>query len=134
MRDKHYPLTGLWSGDDLLFGWKPVGDLLSQMPHFPEFLDVFLHGGGGHPLALRSESGHGWSTFWERSGSKIERWSLRAGGLRKGKAWGKKGESYLLIKAVNIMRPPRALKLAYFQGGVRNDTVGFPEPVLMRST
>ena len=63
---------------------------------------------------------------------KLGRWSLRADGLRKRKAWGKKGEPYLLIKAVNIMCPPRALKLAYFQGVVRNGTVGFPKPVLMR--
>ena len=51
---------------------------------------------------------------------------------RKKKAWVKKGNPYLLIKAVNIMRPPRALKLAYSQGVARNGTVGFPKPVLMR--
>ena len=129
MRDKHYPLTGLWSGDDLFFCWEPVGDLLGQVPRIPEFLDVFLRDGGIHPLALRSKSVHGWSTFWEQRGLKLGRWSLRTDGPRKGKAWGKKGGSYLLIKAVNIMRPPRALKLAYFQGVVRNGTVGFPKPV-----
>ena len=71
MMDEHYPLAGLWSGDDLLFGWKPVDDLLGQMARFPKFLDVFLRDGGGHPLAMHSQSGHGWSSFWEWSGSKL---------------------------------------------------------------
>ena len=26
--DEHDPLMGLWSGDDLSLGWKPVGDFL----------------------------------------------------------------------------------------------------------
>ena len=50
--DEHYPLIRLRSGDDLLVGREPVGDVRGQVPRFLEFLDVPLRDGGSHPLAL----------------------------------------------------------------------------------
>ena len=94
MRDKYYLLTRLWCGDDLLIGQEPMGDLFGQVSSFPELFHVFLRNGGSHPLAMCSRDGHGWSTFWGWKGLKLERWSLRADGLRKKKAW---GEKWILI-------------------------------------
>ena len=53
-------------------------------------------------------------------------------GLRKKKVWGEKVDSYLLIRAVNIERPPTSLKTRLFPRDDANDTVGLPKPVLMR--
>ena len=115
--DKYYPLIGLRSGDDLLFGRELVGDFRGLIPRFPEFLDVPLRDRGGHPLALRSRSRHGWSVCWGRKGLKLGRWSSRADGLRRKKAWGKKMDPYLLIKVVNIKCPPTSLKTRLFPRG-----------------
>ena len=54
--------------------------------------------------------------------------------MRKKKAWGEKVDSYLLIKAVNIERPPppTSIKTLLFPRGRANDTVGLPKSVLMR--
>ena len=52
--------------------------------------------------------------------------------LRRKKAWGKKMDPYLLIKAVNIKRPLTSLKTRLFQRDRANGTVGLPKPVLMR--
>ena len=50
MREEHNPLTGLWSGDNLLFGRESVSDFRCQIPRLPKLLDVLLCHGGGHPL------------------------------------------------------------------------------------
>ena len=61
MGEKYHPLLGLWGGYDLSLGWKSMSDVHGQVPGLPEFLDVLLLDGGGHPLASSSGSGHGWS-------------------------------------------------------------------------
>ena len=66
--------------------------------------------------------------FLETRGMKT--WVLELkDGEAGGKAWGKKGESYLLIRAVNIERPPphSPAPKRYING-----MVGLPTPVLMR--
>ena len=63
---------------------------------------------------------------------KLGRWSSRADGLRKKKAWGEKVDPYLLIKAVNIKRPPTSLKTRLFPWGRADDMVGLPKPILMK--
>ena len=50
-------------------------------------------------------------------------------GVRRG---GKKMDPYLLIKAMNIKRPPTSLKTRLFPRGHADGTVGSPKPVLMR--
>ena len=62
----------------------------------------------------------------------LGRWSLRTDGLRRKKAWDKKMDPYLLIKAVNIERPPTSLKTRLFPRHRVNITVGLPKTVLMR--
>ena len=52
-------LMGLWGGDNLSLGRKPMGDFLGQVPSLPELRDVLLLDRGGHPLALTSGSVHG---------------------------------------------------------------------------
>ncbi len=59
MGDEYHPLMRLWGGDDLPLGGKPVGDFWGQVPRLLELHNVLLHDEGGHPLALRSRSGHG---------------------------------------------------------------------------
>ena len=56
----------------------------------------------------------------------------RADGLRRKKAWGKKTDPYLLIKAVDIKRPLISLETRLFPRGRVNDTVGLSKPILMR--
>ena len=56
-------------------------------------------------------------------------WNLGAGarmadGLRRKKAWGKKTDPYLLIKAVDIKRPLWSLKSRLFPRGRVNGMVG----------
>ena len=63
---------------------------------------------------------------------KLGRSSSRADGLRRKKAWGRKMDHYLLIKAVNIERPPTSLKTRLFPRGRENDMVGLPKLVLMK--
>ena len=60
-------------------------------------------------------------------------WNLSVGAQgRKGqgrkKVWGKEMGPHLLIKAVNIERPPRALKLTYYQGVVLKARLDYPNP------
>ena len=64
-------------------------------------------------------------------------WNLGGGaqmadGLRRKKAWGKKTNPYLLIKAVDIKCPLLRLKSRLFPRGRVNDTVGLPKPLLVR--
>ena len=64
-------------------------------------------------------------------------WDLGAGarmadGLRRKKAWGKKTDPYLLIKAVDIKRPLISLKSRLYPMGRVNGMVGLPKPLLMR--
>ena len=132
MGDEQYPLIRRRSGSDLIFGREPLGDVRGQVPRFPEFLDVPLRDGGGHPLALLARSGHGWSALWGRKGLKLGRWSSRADGLRRKMAWGKKMGPYPLIKTVSIKRPLTGLKTRLFPRGRANGTVGIPKPVLIR--
>ena len=80
--EKHHPLLGLRGGDDLSLGWKSMSDVLGQVPGLPELLDVLLLDGGGHPLALRSGSRHGWSAFWVEE--------MRAWALELENAWAEK--------------------------------------------
>ena len=61
MRKEYNPLMGFHGRDNLSRGREMVHDLLGQIPGLPEFLDILLLDGGGHPLALRSGSRHGWS-------------------------------------------------------------------------
>ena len=63
---------------------------------------------------------------------KLGRWSSRADGLRRKKAWGKKMDPYLLIKAVDIKCPPTSLKICLFPRGRVNGMVGLPKPLFMR--
>ena len=49
--------------------------------------------------------------------------------LRRKKAWGKKMDPYLLIKAVNIERPPTSLKTRLFPRGRANGMIGLPKPI-----
>ena len=46
---------------------------------------------------------------------------------RKKKAWGKKADPYLLIKAVDVKRPLTSLKSHLFPRGRVNGTVGLPK-------
>ena len=62
--EEYKPLVGLWSRDDMSRLWETVCDLLGQVSGLSELLDILLLNGGGHPLALRSGSRHGWSAFW----------------------------------------------------------------------
>ena len=62
---------------------------------------------------------------------KIEAWALELKGWEgrgRKKAWGKKMDLYPLIYAVNIKRPPQALKLACSQGVVRMARLDYPNP------
>ena len=70
MCEKHNPLVGLWSRDDLSLGRESVSDLLGQISGLPEFLDIPLLDGGGLPLASSSGSGHLWSAFSDEGKAK----------------------------------------------------------------
>ena len=63
---------------------------------------------------------------------KLGCWSSWADGLRRKRAWGKKMDPYLLIKAMDIKRPLINLKSRLFPRGRVNGTVGLPKPVLIR--
>ena len=52
--------------------------------------------------------------------------------LRRKKAWGKKMDLCLLIKAVDAKRPLICLKSRLFPRGRANDTVGLPKLKLMK--
>jgi len=105
MGEENDSLMRLRSRDDLSRRWKTVADFLGQISGLSQLLDVLLHNGGGHPLASRS--GHAWNDFAE----KVKAWALeleREGmdEQRKNKAWVKKGNPYLFIKAVETMCLP----------------------------
>ena len=51
---------------------------------------------------------------------------------RRKKAWGKKTDPYLLIKALDVKRPLTSLKSRLFPRGRVYDMVGLPKPLLMR--
>ena len=70
VREKHYPLLGLWGRNDLPFGRESVRDVCGQLSGLPKLRDVLLRNGGGHPLASRS--GHAWNDFAE----KVKAWAL----------------------------------------------------------
>ena len=59
MGKEYYPLIVLWRGNDLILGWKTVGEFLRQVLGCPKLGDVLLLDIGGHPLALTFGSGHG---------------------------------------------------------------------------
>ena len=64
---------------------------------------------------------------WGRKGLKLGRWSSRADGLRKKKAWGEKDGFLSPYKGSEYRAsPPRALKLAYSQGVVRTAQLDYP--------
>ena len=59
MGEEHHPLMGPRGGDELpLFG-KPVRNVVRQVSGLPQFFDVSLRNGGGHPLASRSGHNRG---------------------------------------------------------------------------
>ena len=58
MREKHDPLVGLCSRDDLSRRRKTVADFLAQVPGLSELFDIPLPDGRGHPFASCSGSGH----------------------------------------------------------------------------
>ena len=128
----HHPLLGLWGGDDLSLGRKPMSDFLGQVPGLPELHDVLLLDGGGHPLASCSGSGHDWSAFLGGEGKSLgvgaREW-MGGGRRRRGC---EKVNPYPLIKAVKVMRLPARLKTRLFPKRHANDTVVLPMPVLMR--
>ena len=92
--------------------------------------NVSLRDGGGHPLALRTGSRHGWSVYW-RKGLELGHWSSRTNGQRRRKAWGKKVDPYPLIKAVNVKRPLPGLKICLLPRGRADGTVGLPKSSFM---
>ena len=70
MGEEHYPLMGPRGGDELPLVWKPVRNVVGQVPNFPQLFDVPLCDGGGCPPASRS--GHGWRRLrWE-----VRTWAL----------------------------------------------------------
>ena len=58
MGDKHDPLTGLQSRNNLIFVKDPMRDIRGQIARAPELLDVLLGDGGGLPLALGTGPDH----------------------------------------------------------------------------
>ena len=83
MREEHHPLMRLGGGDDLPLGQKPVGDFWVEVPRLSQLRNVLLCDGGGHPLAMRSGSGHGWSAFLRRKRWELGHWSSRMDGQRE---------------------------------------------------
>ena len=106
VRDKHNPLTGLWCGDDLPFGREPVWDSRSQVPRLPEPRDVLLGDRGGHSLALRAGSGHGWDAWWLWEKSRLGRWSSRMRRAEGEEGMGEKDGSLSLYKGNEYQAPP----------------------------
>jgi len=70
MGKKNNPLMGPGGGDELPRIRKPVRDVVRQVPGLPQFLDLPLRDGGGHPSTSRS--GHDWRRL---------RWEVRAWAL-----------------------------------------------------
>ena len=102
---EYNPLVGFRSRDDLPCVREPVRDVCGQVSGFSELRNVLLHNIGDHPLASRS--GHVWIGFAE----KVRTWALeleraRMDGKGKKKAWVKKRNPYLFIKAVETVRLP----------------------------
>ena len=65
---------------------------------------------------------------------RMKTWALEHenGRAKREKAWVKKRNPYLLIKAVNIKRLPTRLKTRLFPNATIDGAVGLPIPVLMR--
>ena len=72
--EKHNPLVGLGSGDDLSLGQESMCDLFGQISGLPELPDILLLDGRGNPLTSSSGSGHLWSTFSNEG--KAKAWAL----------------------------------------------------------
>ena len=83
--------------DSSSVGQKLVGNFLGQVPRFPKLHDVLLRDEGGHPLALRSRSGHSWSAVWGTKGWKLGRWSSSA------QEWMSKEEEGMGRKRLNLV-------------------------------
>ena len=124
--EEHDPLVGSRSRNDLPCVREPVHDVCGQVSGRPELRNVLLLDGGGHPLASRP--GHVWNGFTE----KVRTWALeleraRMDERRKKKAWVKKGNPYLFIKAVETVRLPTCpVKLLIPQAPRLMARLGYP--------
>ena len=105
MGKENHPLMGPGGGDELPFVGEPMRDIAGQISGLAQLLDVPLCDKGGHPLASRSR--HDWNGLTE----KVRTWALELESARadeqwRKKAWVKKGNPYLFIKAIETMCLP----------------------------